>query len=348
MICSIDFGSSVIRSLFPNPEAPERLCLSSTRSEYTIVPDTDVHRKTLFGQGVPFAVCEGALLVIGNDAIRARWMSRLPASPLLSEGRIPQSDAPARQILYELTQAMLPPLTTHRGICVMTVPGAGQGEAVAGLNEEFLTRLVRMKGYTPIVIGAAEAAMLGACLDSLFTGVSVVIGAETVSWCIARRGLVLANESFATGTRWIDMEIARRFGVQVWDAEGRVFLDTDQAVSWRIQSAPNLRSPRDDQETALSGLFGVLIRKISESITGAMETVDIGLRPLQAIPVMVSGGGALTAGLPEMLHASLLECEARSHQYSVARTTSPELAVVRGAYVYGELETGPGCAEIAA
>jgi len=348
MICSIDYGSSVIRSLFRNPMVPDRLCLSSTRAEYTIVPDTDVHRKTLHGQGVPFAVCEGALLVIGNDAARARWMSRLPSTLLLAEGRIPQGDAPARQILYELTQAMLPSLSGRHGICVMTVPGAGQGETVTGLNEEFLTRLVRMKGYTPIVIGASEAAMLGACLDSLFTGISVVIGAETVSWCIARRGLVLATESFATGTRWIDTEIARRFGVQVWDAAGRVFLDTDEAMSWRMQSCPDLRSPRDDQETSLFRLFSALIQKISEGITGAMEEVDIGIRPLQAIPVMVSGGGAITAGLPELLQVSLQEHEARSHRYSVTRTGSPELTVLRGAYVYGELETGLDRTEVAA
>lgn len=342
MNCSIDYGSSVLRSLFRNPASPSRLCLSTSRSEYAVVPDTDSHRRALGSEGVPFAVCEGSLLVIGNDASRVRWISRLPASPLFADGRIPQTDAPARQMLYELTQAMLPELRSDRGVCVMTIPGAGQGESVTGLNAEFLTRLVRMRGYTPLVLGAAEAAMLSAGVDSRFTGVSVVIGAESVSWCVARRGLVLATDAISAGTRWMDLEIARAFGVQVWDASGRAYLDAERAGEWRRESCVDLRQPRDEQESLLSRLYAVLVQKLAEAITVAVGSVDPGLRPLEAVPVVLAGGGSLVAGLVDILRASLREHETGQQRYAVKVAANAETAVVRGAYVYSELELAAG------
>ena len=53
MICAIDFGSSRIRSVFRNPQTPERLTMFSERSEYALLTNTEQHRLTLAAQAVP-------------------------------------------------------------------------------------------------------------------------------------------------------------------------------------------------------------------------------------------------------------------------------------------------------
>ncbi len=78
MICAIDFGSSRIRSVFRNPQTPERLTMFSERSEYALLANTEQHRVALERQAVPYAECDQALVVFGNHAARAQWISRVP------------------------------------------------------------------------------------------------------------------------------------------------------------------------------------------------------------------------------------------------------------------------------
>ena len=136
MICAIDFGSVWIRSVFRNPLATERLSMYAEKSEYALISNSEEHRRTLQDQQIPFAECEGSLVVVGNNAAKAQWLSRVPRTPLLVDGVVPTDDAPARQILSVMADAILPPIDHNRNLCVLTIPGVCDGSQKAKRNEE--------------------------------------------------------------------------------------------------------------------------------------------------------------------------------------------------------------------
>lgn len=345
MICSLDFGCGTLRSLCRSGGAGSRLQRLEMRSEYSAVPDTALHRRALSDQGVPYAVGEGVLLIVGNDVERTRWLTRIPATPMFPGGRVPCADAPARQLLHILTGCLLPRVTDGENLCVMIAPAAegrvGEQEGLpsetAG-GSEFLRRLVEMAGFSAVQLGAAEVALLSVWPDSQYTGVSVVLGAESSSWCLARRGLVQASGWLPAGGNWVDSELAKQLRLHVWDADGAAYLDTARVSSWRRQQSVDVRQPRDEQEHVLSRLVRAVLQQLATVLVQQLEHTEGLVQALRPVQVVLSGGFAGTSGVPELLAEQLSLLSGGSQRFLVQRAVAPDTAVVRGGLIYGELE----------
>jgi hypothetical protein len=349
MICAIDFGSCWIRSVFRNPVAPERLSMFSERSEYSLIAKTEQHVRSLQDQQIPFAECEGSLVVPGNAAEKSQWLSRVPRTPLLVDGIVPADDPPARQMLNVLTEAMLPPLSGLHDLCVLTVPGVRDGSEQARKNEEFLCRLVRMQGYRAVVVNPAEAALLATCSDASFTGISIVMGAETTTICVARYGMALATETIAIGGNWIDAEIARQFKVQVWDEDGNSYLDIESIRQWKQQGTVQLRNPLGDRERLMSRLYSVVLDRVARTVSQMLSATPVrNALQRQRLSVMLSGGATMVEGFASLLTEQFIEHEIADRILSVRCAPDPATAVIRGALIYGELEARASAVEEAA
>ena len=339
MICAIDFGSCCIRSVFRNPRTPGRLSMYAEKSEYALIPDTGHHRRSLADQQIPFAECEGSLAVVGNNAARAQWLSRVPCTPLFVEGAVPSDDPPARQMLSVLTEAMLPPVDAERSLCVLTVPGVPDESPRVQKNAEFLSRLVRMRGYSPFVVNPAEASLLATCHDATFTGISIVMGAETTSVCIARYGISLAKESIAIGSNWIDTEVAKQFQIQVWDEDGNAFIDMESIRQWKQQSCPHLRNAVGDRERMMSRLYTVVLDRVTRTVAQLLQSTPVrNALHRQKLAVMLSGGATMIEGFASLLTERFIEHEIAERIQSIRLAPDPATAVVRGALIFGELE----------
>ncbi len=339
MITAIDFGCSRIRSAFRNPLDPQRLSLYVERAEYALIEDQSQHRRTLAEQQIPCAECQDALAVVGNRSVDVKWMSRVPLTPLFADGLVPSDDAPARQMLHVLTAAILPPAKDSENLCAMVVPGVADYSAVAERNRDFLSRLVRMQGYQPYIVNAAEAAILATGGDANFTGASIVLGAETTEICIARFGLPLASASLPVGCNWIDSEIARQFRMFAWDANGATYLDLDAVRKWKIDCHVDIHNPVGERERTLSKLFGAMLDQISRSISQLMTSPAVrGALNHQRLSIMLSGGGVKTNGLAALLTDRLIEHDVADRFVAIRSATDPDLAVVRGALIFAELE----------
>lgn len=349
MICAIDFGSCWIRSVFRNPDAPERLSLFSERSEYALIAMTDQHRRSLQDQRISFAECDGALVVVGNAAEKAQWLSRVPRTPLLVDGIVPADDPPARQMLSVLTDAILPLHSGQRNLCVLTIPGLRDGSDPAVKNEEFLCRLVRMRGYQAVVVNPAEAAMLATGSDFSFTGISIVMGAETTTICIARYGMPLATETLAIGSNWIDTEVARQFQVQVWDEDGHAYLDVESIRRWKHQENIHLRNAPGDRERMMARLYSVVLDRVARTVSQMLSATPVrNALQLQRLTVMLSGGATMVEGFASLLTEQFIEHEVAERILSVRCAQDPATAVIRGALIYGELEARTQSVEEAA
>ena len=340
MICAIDFGSYRIRSVFRSPQTPERLTMFSERSEYTLLTNTEEHRQALEVPAISYAECDQALVVFGNRAARVQWLSRVPRTALLTDGNVPSDDAPARQMLSLLTESMLPHISGFQNLCVLTVPGLRDGSDQAKKSEAFLSRLVQMKGYQPLVVSSAEAALLATSSDAAFTGVSIVMGAEATTICVARLGMLIASETLAIGGNWIDTELAKHFKVQMYDEAGTAYLDIDNIRQWKINSGVNLKHALGDRERMLVRLYTNILQSICRSLTQMLDSAPVRLAlNKQRLSLMLAGGAVMVDGLTTLLSEQLIQHGIADRILSVRIAPDPKTAVVRGALIFGELES---------
>ena len=340
MICAIDFGSCWIRSVFRKPETPDRLAMYSEKSEYALLTNSEHHRRTLDDQQIPFAECEGALVVVGNNSAKAQFLSRVPCTALLTDGIVPADDPPARQMLSVLTEAMLPPLSGSSNLCAITVPGLRDGSEQAERNEEFLCRLVRMRGYRTVVVNPAEAALVATCSDASFTGISIVMGAETTTICVARYGMPIAAETIAVGSNWIDSEIARHFRVQTWDDEGICYLDLESVRQWKQAGNVHLRNALGDRERMMARLYSVALDRVSRTVAQMLTSTTVrNALQRQRLSVMLSGGAVMVDGFPSLLTERFIEHDVAERILSVRISSDPATAVIRGSLILAELES---------
>ncbi|MEZ6126116.1 MAG: hypothetical protein R3C49_23555 [Planctomycetaceae bacterium] len=335
MITAIDFGSYAIRSAWRTDGvgAPIRLC--TERSQYCVLPDQDVFRESLESRSIPYAACDQTLVVFGNRADSVRWLSRQPCAPLFDEGRIPTQDAPARQILNVLTRAMLPRPTSPDAKCYYTIPG-GRSKAQ---NTEFLSRLIRMQGYVPCSLTSAETVMLAAGVDTAFTGVTVVMGAECCEVSVCRHGNLLSLETVDVGANWMDTELAKQFRFRMWDSEGECYLDLDAVREWKHSGRLHLRSGVGEREKLLGRLYGTVLDRVCRAIRQLLS-LPLVKRSLgsERLTILCAGGPTQVKGFAGMLTERLVDHEIAGDIVAVRIVDNPDSAVVRGLLIQGELE----------
>lgn len=333
MITAIDFGCHTIRSAFRCPDNRNEINLFSERAEYAVLPNTTEHLQALADNLISYALCEDSLVVFGNQAENVRWLSRQPCAPLFTDGNIPREDAPARQILSVLTQALLPP-TTQEGICHFTCP-AGKSRVA---NQEFLSRLIRMHGWAPVCSSAGSAVMLATGSDTQFTGLSLVIGAEVTELCVSRYGVEIASETIDVGSNWIDSELAGQFKMYTWDNKGDCYLDMQSVRDWKHDSRVHLRNGIGERERMLSQLYGVLMNRIAGSVRDILRSRPVkGALGDQRLSMICAGGATQVDGFESALTERIVEHDLVKQISTVRVADDPANAVVRGLLIQGEL-----------
>jgi hypothetical protein len=180
----LDLGTTQFRSLRQTgDQLLGRLC----RPVYAAIPETPAHRRLLERDRVPYAECEGMLVVIGDAAEEWSQLFRVPLVPLVPDGQLPAHDPLSRQILSLLVDAVLPPASSAGDVCCLTIPGELLPGA-AGPERQFFSRLVELRGYRPVVIGQGLAVALSELVDAGFTGIGICLGAVQCEFALVRNG----------------------------------------------------------------------------------------------------------------------------------------------------------------
>lgn len=335
MMTAIDFGCYAIRSAFRSPPEFRQLMLMTERSEYAVLPLRDVCREALMQRGIPHAECEDSIVVFGNRAEQVRWLSRKPSAPLFTDGHIPTNDAPARQILSILTQAMLPDVSEGSGLCCFTTPG---GPEQSG-NRDFLSHILRMQGLEPIPCSSTEAANLACGSDSCFTNIIVCMGTEVSRVSVCRYGAEVCAETIDVGSNWIDAELARQHRMQTWDDTGECYLDLNAVRDWKHDPQLHLLESPGERERTLSRLYRVVLDRIAQAVRRLINSAKVTAAVKeQRLAVLCAGGPTQILGFAEALTERFVEQETASRLLSVRVVDDPCTAVVRGLLIYGELE----------
>jgi hypothetical protein len=192
----LDLGSTQFRSL---RRQGDRLVGRICKLEYASLPDSSHHRRLLDRDQLAYAECDGALILLGDQAAEWARLLRTPLQTLLPDGQLPANDVLSRQILTLMLDAVLPPPGFSDEVCCLTVPGELLPDD-EGLERSFFGRLVSLRGYRPRFIGQGLAVALAELADAAFTGIGITLGATQCEFALVRSGQEHARCAIPWGT----------------------------------------------------------------------------------------------------------------------------------------------------
>lgn len=337
MSVGLDIGASQIRCL---RHRDEQLVGRSVRTLFTALPDAPEFRALLASGQIPFAVCDEALTIVGDNAAEYSDLFHVRPQSLLPQGRLPTNDPVARQTLAALVDALLGEPDQPGEMCGVTLPGGETFQSLATSSElEFFSRLIRLRGFSPQVLSAGMATVLAELSRHCFTGLGLSFGAATSELVVAHRGLELLACSIPQGGDWLDEQIATEFNDAVRDEAGELILDLAKATARRHAFDGALSSPNSDADRFLASLHRDLIYALIRSATFAVARQPRVTEIPQPLPVVVVGGVSRIGGFEELLW----------HAFELARfplaireirfATRHNFTVARGCLINAQLET---------
>ena len=337
MSVGLDGGSSQIRCL---RRRGDQLIGRSNRTLFAVLPDAPKYRALLEAGQIPFAVCDGALTLVGDTAAAYSSLFHVRPQSLLPQGHLPPNDPVARQSSAALVEALLGEPDQPGEFCCVTLPGGEMSRSLATSNElEFFSRLIRLRGFTPQVLSAGMAAVLAHLVHNSFTGIGLSFGAATSELVLAHRGIERAVYSSPLGGNWLDELIAEQFSYLICDTSGAAYLDVEHAAADRHEFAGSLAAPHDEPSEFLSALHQDLVYALIRSAAVELAKEPRTLEVPQPLPVVVVGGVAKIRGFRELLHHTFEAAEFPLAIRDIQFATDNPFAVARGCLINAQLES---------
>ena len=334
----LDLGAHRFRSL---RRSGKRLVGRSCRAAYGALPDSPARRRLLEQVGLNFATTRAGstddegdaaeLLLFGDAAEEYAKLFGTPPLALLPDGKVPTDDPPARQIVAALIDALLPdPLTEAEPVKVI-FPGKDA-------DREFLTRVIRLRGYEPSAVDPAEAFAAAAMPATGFRGLALICGADRWELAAVLGGKVVARCVAEGGTMALDRRRAEdRFEV-VYERDGEKYLDVDACRRAREEFSGCLLSPEGKEETAIAELHADALAELFAEAAGRFAR-EPALRHIhKPLPIYCGGGAARIAGFTELVERELTAAEFPIPLGSVATAPTDEYLTARGALILAELD----------
>lgn len=327
MTAAIDFGSHRIRVLTLEGD---RIQSRSFRSVYSVLPDSQEQRAMLARLGLPFAVCDSHLAVIGDYADELRCVNALPAVSIFNEGQIASDDPPARQILNVLVESMLEK-ADDGAYCGVIGPGSfTQGSG----SPEFLEKIVGLRGYTSVPVTAGQAIILAEGVNDRFSAIGISFGAQCCDIALVARGNLIDREVVAKGGDWMNLQLARQNDQYVYDREGKCYLDTDSVAGWKEASFRSLEKRDSVLEHTLCNLYLEMLNDVVAGIEVLLHRNGI---KSGRSPVICGGGVSMVGGFEDAFRQTLRAGRLNAEQVGEIRLVNDPLAVARGGLIHVEL-----------
>lgn len=200
MSIGLDLGSTQFRSLRRHGQ---RLVGRNCPCAYVMIADTATNRRMIERDELPFLELDRELILIGDAAIA--WSDQAPVAvrALLPDGKLPADDGLARELLAFLIDAVLPSATFPNETCAMTIPGELFPDE-PGIERDYFSQLVKLRGYEPVIIGQGMAAVLAELGDAGFSGIGISLGASQCEFALVHCGAEQARCSIPWGTADIE------------------------------------------------------------------------------------------------------------------------------------------------
>lgn len=337
MTIALDLGTFAMRSL---RRRGEELVAHRCRSVAVSLTDNAARRQYLLGLDASIWIADGFLVLPGDAAMEAATFFEIVPRELLPNGEIPTADPVARQVISAVVDGLLPWSQRPQEVCCFVQPGCRDrpAEGDTGLDRrlQFVSRLIRLRGYEPLPLNPATALILAELGNAGFTGIGLALGASGCDLSVVHRGVQLACGRLARGGGWIDQELARATKTWCRDALGAPVLDLEHA---RLRKeAVTLAIPANDDGRIVADLYRNLIANVVEVLCETLAShPQIPLLP-QPLPIVCGGGPAQMAGFREMFKAGLGNWKFPVTLSSPRFVSDHVYAVGRGCLIRAELE----------
>jgi pilus assembly protein FimV len=336
MSIALDIGAFRMKSL---RREGERLVARGSRCAHSVLPDNTASRNALDRAQLQYATCEESLLLFGDSAEDFARLFQSPCLSLLTAGHIPHDDPPARQVLATLVEAALPEPHTPGEICCLTLPEKRDSAEATDRELEFFSRVVKLRGYEPIVLGAGMAAILAELVDCGFTGMGIDFGAATTEVSLAHRGIELARCVIPRGGNWIDAQLAEQNNEYAFDANGNRYLDTESARCWKEDSARSLNNPADEREAYLVELYSQIIAEVLDEAASTFAANPGVCDVPQPVDIVCTGGMASIGGFSNVFERFSQDGRFPVDIGRVRVCAESDYTVARGCLICAELES---------
>lgn len=336
MSVGLDIGSTHLRCVRCRGE---QLLARSALASFAALPDAPEYRALLEAGQIPFAVCDGALTIVGDNAVEYSLLFHVRPQSLMPHGRLSTNDPVARQSLAALVDALLGEPDQPGEMCGVTLPGGESFRSLATSSElEFFSRLIRLRGFSPQVLSAGLSVVLAELSKDSFTGLGLSFGASTSELVVAHRGVERVMCSVPQGGNWLDEQIAKEFGDTLLDDAGQPILDLATAANRRHSFEGQLNVPTSNAERFLASLHRdllyALIRCGTFTIAGLPRTLDIP----QPLPLVVVGGVTRIAGFEGLLRQALEMARFPLDIHEIRFANSHDFTIARGCLINAQLE----------
>ncbi len=312
---------------------------------YIAVPPSESERRLLERAGVPYAVCDGNLLIYGEHAVGLAPLLHVPVYPALPQGRLPVADPVARQLIAMMLESLLAPKIEPGAPCGLILPADVDDEGAAQ-DAEFFEHFLRLQGCAPSLLNRPMALILAELGRSRFTGMAVVIDSLTTTACIAHHGVLIAEASVRRGASWLQEELARRTDRTVWDTAGNAYLDTGSVATWAAQRAPSIETPHDPDGEKLVELYDELLAALMAAIATNVAEASILKTFTRSMPVVCCGAATQIDGFERRFTRHLRTIELPVEVADVRVIDEQDFVLARGALVRAELESRTRACEI--
>ncbi|MBC7819631.1 MAG: cell division FtsA domain-containing protein [Planctomycetaceae bacterium] len=337
MSVGLDIGSTHLRCVRLRDE---RLMGRAALASFTPLPDAPEYRALLEAGRIPFAVCDGALTIVGDNATEYSMLFHVRPQSLMPHGRLPTNDPVARQSLAALVDALLGEPDQPGEICSVTLPGGESFRSLATSSElEFFSRLIRLRGFSPQVLSAGLSVVLAELSRHSFTGLGLSFGASTSELVVAHRGMELVMCSVPQGGNWLDEQIAKEFGDTLLDEAGEPILDLAKAANRRHSFEGQLNVPTSNEERFLASLHRDLLYALIRSGTFTLAGLPHALEIPQPLPLVAVGGVTRIAGFEGLLRQALDMARFPLAIHEIRFANSHDFTIARGCLINAQLET---------
>jgi hypothetical protein len=332
MSIALDIGTSRLRSL--RREGVE-LIGRSVPAAFSIVDDDAMSRRLLAKADLSFATGDGELALIGDAALEHAAAFHAARLPLLPGGMVSTDDPPARQLIGTIIESLLPEANVAAAPCGLVMPVASLADEG---STEFIVRLIKMRGYVPLVLTATHALALATLSSEGFTGVSLTIGAGGTSMSLVHRGRELAAAQDHRGTDWIDARLASALRRYTHGSDGGRFLDTESVRRQRESLSEPLTRPTSEIALKIAESYRELLEAITRDLAVCLRRENLGRfeRPLS---IVCAGGGTRATGFLSLLTSALASVELPCAIGETRLTPPDDFIIARGALIHAELES---------
>lgn len=209
MSVSLDLTTQSLRSLRMDGDC---LVMRQCRAAFGIVPQTPEYLELMRRDGIPHALCDDAVVLLGNEAAELTEAFQGTCRELLPQGRLPAGRPIARQALAALLDGLLPEPRFAGEICGVARSGIrpkGRSLDIDPLCPgTFTEQILRLRGYAPVALSRSLAAVYATGDADGMTAVGLELEANRCELSLVERGYEVARFSAAT-TVSLPLEIVR-------------------------------------------------------------------------------------------------------------------------------------------